>query len=149
MQEMWNHIPPRGNGVQVYLNPSLHMLCPFCGKSGNVIKDEKIHYTGGDLLYVELQMGVLKEIIQTVILATVKSEMTNALLKLTCMRTGVISDLHAVDAGYHADCMSRFIGAREVRVAQNFKEISKLKTKHSQYCSPMLSSSRLYHTVFV
>ena len=44
----------------------------------------------------------------------------------------VISNLYAVDAGYHADCMSKFMGARAVRVAQNFKKISKLRTKHSQ-----------------
>ena len=60
----------------------------------------------------------------------VKSEMTSAITKFVymCMGggggggEGGISNLHAVDTGYHADCMSRFMGARAMRVAQHLKK---------------------------
>ena len=37
-----------------------------------------------------------------------------------------IIDLHAADAGYHADFLSRFMGSRAERAAQNIEEVSKL-----------------------
>ena len=105
---------------------------------------EGINHTGGDLLYVELQIRVLKEIFKQSILATCQKR-NDPWFNEVCIRLRVykvISDLHAVDAGYHADYMSGFIGARTVRMAQNFKEISKLMTKHSRHCSPMLEYSK-------
>ena len=56
---------------------------------------------------------------------------------------GFISDLHAANAGYHADCASRFMGSRAVRALQTVKEVSKLRTEHSQQCPRMLL--RMFH----
>ena len=43
----------------------------------------------------------------------------------------VYHDLHATDAGYLADCVSRFIRSREVRGSQNVREALKLCSTHS------------------
>ena len=41
---------------------------------------------------------------------------------------GSISDLHATNAGYYADCVSRSMRSRLVKVSQNVREVSKLRT---------------------
>ena len=91
---------------------------------------ERIHPTGGHLFYIELQIGVLERN-PAMHLGTCQERNKQWTNEVCIHVEGAISDLHVTDAGYHADCVSRFVGSRAVRAAQNVKEVSLLHSNHS------------------